>query len=156
MQTANGGTEKMMGCVKYLELEVGGVKTYAHAFVVQLALYRLLLGRPWQKGVKLEKIEWTDGNIEVEISDPGEEGKRVVVPIRERISEQLRNGMMILQGSGEIRKGIEIRPNNSTLTEVILLSSFIYDNIAYCLAYKRVAHKIQSVPRTMPSDIRII
>jgi len=57
MQTANGGKEELQGCVEYLELEVGGVKTYAHAFVVQSAPYRLLLGRPWQKSVKLGKIE---------------------------------------------------------------------------------------------------
>lgn len=57
MQTANGGKEEMLGCVEYLELEVGGVKTYAHAYVIQRALFRLLLGRPWQKGVKLGKVE---------------------------------------------------------------------------------------------------
>jgi len=156
MQTVNGGTEKMIGCIEYLELEAGGVKTYAHAFVVQLAPYRLLLGRPWQKGIKLGKIERADGSVEVEILDPGEEGKRVVVPTRERMSEQLRNGMMILRGSGEIRKGIKIRPNDSTLTETILSSSFTYDDMAHCLAYKRVADKIQPVPGTMPSDVRII
>jgi len=43
--------------VEYLELEVGGVKTYTHAFMVQPALYQLLLGRLWQKDVKLGKIE---------------------------------------------------------------------------------------------------
>ena len=57
MQIANGGKEEIQGCMEYLELEVRGVKTYAHVFVVQSAPYRLLLGRPWQKGVKLEKIE---------------------------------------------------------------------------------------------------
>jgi len=46
IQIANRGKKEMQGCVKYLELEVGGVKTYAHTFVVQLALYWLLLGRP--------------------------------------------------------------------------------------------------------------
>ncbi|KXN82283.1 hypothetical protein AN958_02763 [Leucoagaricus sp. SymC.cos] len=34
MQTANGGKEEMQGCVEFLELEVGGVKTYTHMFVV--------------------------------------------------------------------------------------------------------------------------
>jgi len=34
MQIANREKEKMQGCVKYLELEVGGVKTYAHVFVI--------------------------------------------------------------------------------------------------------------------------
>jgi len=57
MQMANRGKEEIQEYVEYLELEVGGVKTYAHAFVVQIALYWLLLGRPWQNGVKLVKIE---------------------------------------------------------------------------------------------------
>jgi len=73
MQTENGGKEEMQGCVEYLKLKVGGVKTYTHAFVVQLVPYQLLLGRPWQKGVKLGKIERADGSVEVEISDPKEE-----------------------------------------------------------------------------------
>jgi len=47
----------MQGYVEYLELEMEGVKIYAHAFVVQIALYWLLLGRPWQKEVKLRKIK---------------------------------------------------------------------------------------------------
>jgi len=34
MQTTNRGKEKIQGCVEYLELEVGGVKTYACMFVV--------------------------------------------------------------------------------------------------------------------------
>ena len=57
MQTTNRGKKELQGCVEYLKLKVGGVKTYAHAFVVQLAPYWLLLGRAWQKGMKLEKIE---------------------------------------------------------------------------------------------------
>ena len=73
MQTANGGKKELQGCVEYLELKVGRVKTYAHTFMVQSAPYRLLLGRPWQKGMKLEKIERVDGSMEVEISDPGDE-----------------------------------------------------------------------------------
>ena len=57
MQTTNRGKKEIQGYVEYLELKVGEVKTYAHAFVVQIALYWLLLGRPWQKEVKLEKIK---------------------------------------------------------------------------------------------------
>ena len=72
----------MQGYVEYLELEIEGVKIYAHAFVVQIALYWLLLGRPWQKEVKLRKIKWVDRSMEVEILDLGKEGKWVVVPIR--------------------------------------------------------------------------
>jgi len=100
MQTANGGKEEMQGCVEYLELEVRGVKTYAHAFVVQSAPYWLLLGRLWQKGVKLGKIERADGSVEVEISDPGEGGKQVVVPMRKRRGERLKSSMLAVEERG--------------------------------------------------------
>jgi len=46
MQTTNGEKKGMLGCIEYLELKVEGVRTYVHAFVVQSAPYRLLLGRP--------------------------------------------------------------------------------------------------------------
>jgi len=75
IQMANGGKEEMQGYIEYLELEMGGVKTYMHAFVVQIVPYQLLLGRLWQKGVKLGKIEQVDRSMEVEISDSGGEGK---------------------------------------------------------------------------------
>jgi len=55
--TANRGKKEMLGCIEYLELEVEGVRTYVHAFVVQSAPYQLLLGRLWQKEVKLGKIK---------------------------------------------------------------------------------------------------
>jgi len=98
MQTANGGKEELQGCVEYLELEVGGVKTYAHAFMVQSAPYRLLLGRPWQKGVKLGKIERADGSMEVKISDLEDERRRMLVPTKERVGGKLRNGMLVVRG----------------------------------------------------------
>ena len=81
MQTANSEKKELQGYVEYLELEVEGVRTYAHAFVMQLAPYQLLLGRSWQKGVKLEKIEQENSSIEIKISDLGESRKRVVVPV---------------------------------------------------------------------------
>lgn len=34
MQTANGGSQEMAGCVEMLEIEVEGIKTWAHAYVV--------------------------------------------------------------------------------------------------------------------------
>ena len=98
MQTANRGKEELQGCVEYLELEVGGVKTYAHAFVVQSAPYWLLLGRLWQKGVKLGKIEQADGSMKVEISDPGNERRWALVPTRKRVRDKLRNRMLVVRG----------------------------------------------------------
>jgi len=39
MQITNRGKKEIQGYVEYLELKVREVKTYAHAFVVQIALY---------------------------------------------------------------------------------------------------------------------
>ena len=128
MQTANGGKEELQGCVEYLELEVGEVKTYAHAFVVQSVPYRLLLGRPWQKGVKLGKIEQADGSIEVEILDPGDERRQVLVPTRERVGDKLRNGMLVVRGKDGERQ--ITRGGEDSLTEVVLTSSFVYNSVA--------------------------
>lgn len=97
MQTANGEKEEIQDCVEYLELKVGEVKIYAHAFVVQSAPYWLLLERSWQKGVKLEKIEQENGSMEVEILDPGEGRKQVVVPTRERIGKRLQSELLVLK-----------------------------------------------------------
>ncbi|KAJ8582376.1 hypothetical protein M405DRAFT_750358, partial [Rhizopogon salebrosus TDB-379] len=69
MQTANGGSQDMGGCVEMLEIDVDGIKTWAHAYVVPDAPYRLLLGRPWQRLVRLSKEE-TDDAVQVTIHDP--------------------------------------------------------------------------------------
>ncbi|KAG2065137.1 hypothetical protein BDR04DRAFT_977441, partial [Suillus decipiens] len=34
MQTANGGAQEMGGCVEMLEIDVAGIKSWAHAYVV--------------------------------------------------------------------------------------------------------------------------
>jgi hypothetical protein len=49
MQMANGGSQEIAGCVEMLEIEVEGIKTWAHAYVVPDTPYRLLLGQPWQQ-----------------------------------------------------------------------------------------------------------
>jgi len=148
MQTVNGGKEELQGCMEYLELEVRGVKTYAHAFVVQSAPYWLLLGRPWQNNVKLGKIEQADSSMEVEISDPGD------VPTKERVGGKLRNGMLVMRGKDGERR--ITRGGEDSLTEVVLALSFAYDSMAQYLAYKRVAVKVRLVPGTMLSGIRIV
>ncbi|KIK32844.1 hypothetical protein CY34DRAFT_50472, partial [Suillus luteus UH-Slu-Lm8-n1] len=69
MQTANGGSQDMKGCIEMLEIDVEGIKTWAHAYVVPDAPYRLLLGRPWQRLVRLSKAEDSDG-VKITIRDP--------------------------------------------------------------------------------------
>jgi len=44
MQTANGGLQDMKGCLEMLEINVAGMKTWVHAYIVPDAPYKLLLG----------------------------------------------------------------------------------------------------------------
>ncbi|CAA7265260.1 unnamed protein product [Cyclocybe aegerita] len=86
METANGDLEKMEGCAEFIEVEVNGLKTWVHAFVVPQAPFRLLLGRPWQKSVLLLKAEFEDGRLHVTIHSPLDRSKKCVVETKERES----------------------------------------------------------------------
>jgi len=72
--------------------------------------------------------------MEVEISDPGDERRWVLVPTRERVGDKLRNGMLVVRGKDRERQ--IIRGGENSLTEVVLASFFVYDSVAQCLAYK--------------------
>ncbi|KAF8805848.1 hypothetical protein BYT27DRAFT_7103566, partial [Phlegmacium glaucopus] len=84
MQAANGSRERMEGCAEFLEVTVGDVRTWVHAFVVPHAPFKLLLGRPWQKSVLLRKDEFEDGRVDVTIHDPCNWNKTQVIPTRAR------------------------------------------------------------------------
>jgi hypothetical protein len=47
---ANGGEQRMLGCVRNVKLSCGAVETVANLFVAAHAPFDLLLGRPWQRG----------------------------------------------------------------------------------------------------------
>lgn len=106
--------------------------------MVQRAPYHLLLGRLWQKGVKLEKVEWEDGTMDVEITDPGEEGWKVVVT-KEQMGQRLKSGLVVIVGE---EKDAGIKGKDDSLTEAILTSTLTYNTDAHSLAYKKVANKV--------------
>jgi len=81
-----------------LELGVEKVKTYIYAFVMQSALYWLLLERLWQKDVKLGKIEQANSSMEVDISDLGNERRCMIVTTKKRVGDRLRNSERVQKG----------------------------------------------------------
>ncbi|KIJ22800.1 hypothetical protein M422DRAFT_100377, partial [Sphaerobolus stellatus SS14] len=48
MRDANGGERTTFGIIENLQLVIGGVSVYVHAWIIQNTPYRLLLGRPFQ------------------------------------------------------------------------------------------------------------
>ncbi|CAA7271313.1 unnamed protein product [Cyclocybe aegerita] len=125
METANGDLEKMEGCAEFIEVEVNGLKTWAHTFVVPQAPFRLLLGRPWQKSVLLQKAEFEDGRLHVTIHSPLDRSKKCVVEMKER------------ESSGGKGTTFEGGPTAQTL------------------AYKKVARRIKPVSTTMPERAKV-
>ncbi|TEB20716.1 hypothetical protein FA13DRAFT_1592169, partial [Coprinellus micaceus] len=69
MEAANGSKNDLEGCAEWVEIEISGVKTWAHAYIVGDAPYDLLLGRPWLRSVRLQKIEMESG-VDVVIHSP--------------------------------------------------------------------------------------
>jgi len=70
--------------------------------------------------VKLGKIKQADGSVEVEISDPEEGGKQVVVPTRERRDERLKSSMLAVEergGSEREKFKIDEEPDGSDCGE---------------------------------------
>ncbi|KAF6743207.1 hypothetical protein DFP72DRAFT_785030, partial [Ephemerocybe angulata] len=70
MEAANGSRETMKGCVEWLEVGVGGLQTWAHAFVVENAPFDLLLGLPWQHSVQMRLEMKEGGKVDVVVHDP--------------------------------------------------------------------------------------
>jgi len=91
--------------------------------------------------------------MEMEISDPGNERRWVLVLTKKRVRDRLRNRMLVVR---DIDKKGQITREENFLIEIVLASSFIYNSMAQCLAYKRVAVKVQQVLGMMPSGIRIV
>ncbi|KAF8889393.1 hypothetical protein BD779DRAFT_1469895 [Infundibulicybe gibba] len=171
METANGGSEQMGGCVEWMEIKVDGLTTWAHAYVVPNAPYRLLLGRPWQRHVLLKKVEDSNGNVFITLSDPTNRSNTRTVPTTARpwskkkgtfamTVGQINDAWSALGGTAVVTSvcnTISVPPpklpppalaiSNTTLAEYILRENFAYDT--------KVANKVRPVATTMPEDARI-
>ncbi|KAG1843079.1 ribonuclease H-like domain-containing protein [Suillus tomentosus] len=176
MQTANGGAQEMGGCVEMLEIDVEGIKTWAHAYVVPNAPYRLLLGRPWQRLVCLSKNETRD-EVSITISDPLDSTNTHTCKTSARPWPQ--PGLFIATSAAffTLPSVSKLLSSNSrtitqstlstpyipssqlcatTFCDVVLGQSFELDPVHHVLAYKKVANKVEPVATTMPAHARII
>jgi len=104
--------------------------------------------------MKLEKIEQANSSIKVEISDPGDKKRYVIVITKERVVDRLRNGILVVREKGG--EGQVMRKEEDSLTEAVLALSFAYNSVVQCLVYKQVAVKVYPVPGMMLLGIRIV
>ncbi|KAJ3964375.1 hypothetical protein EV361DRAFT_768232, partial [Lentinula raphanica] len=52
-----GEVVSALGCLEFLEIAVDGYRTWGHVFVVRDIPYDMILGRPWQRSLRLSKEE---------------------------------------------------------------------------------------------------
>lgn len=88
MEMANGSSELVKGCVKMLEISIGNIKLWAHAYVVPHAPYKLLLGRPWQQHIRLGKVEHNNGEVAVTLWDQSDHTVQGTFQTTERVSQK--------------------------------------------------------------------
>lgn len=182
MQTANGGAQEMGGCVEMLEIEVEGIKSWAHAYVVPDAPYRLLLGRPWQKLVRLSKVEDTD-KVQITIQDPmNSSNTRTIetlprpwphpslalttavlsIPICQTALSTPTSSTDIYHAIPQSSLPVSQTPipisrlTFSSFAEFLLQAHFEINPVSRTFAYKKVANKVRPVATTMPSHARIV
>ena len=156
MQTANGSSQDMSGCLEMLEIDVDGIKTWAHAYVIADAPYRLLLGRPWQRLVKLSKSETAD-MVYVTVHDPTNITRVRTCATTPRLPPHPGTFMLTAIHDIPTPPPLAISGLSATsLSEHLLQDAFDYDPVRRVLAYKKVANRIKPVATTMPAHARII
>ena len=168
MQAANGSTQLMDGCAEFMEIEVARMKTWAHAYVVPTAPFKLLLGRPWQRSVLLQKTEYVNGKVEVTIHNPRDRREARVVETRERKwggaakSVMYKNMGDVARTWKEWREGgltsqrmIDQEPFPTSLASFLMSSTFEPDTSGRMLLYKKVTNKVWPVASTMPDYAKV-
>jgi hypothetical protein len=178
MQTANRGAQDMGRCIEMLEIDVEGIKTWTHVYIVPDAPYRLLLGRPWQQLIRLLKNETKDV-VTVTICDPLNSANiwtcqtlprpwpqpgmfttatsaafctlSSIVTLPESNFQAATSLYTMLPSRTPIS-----RLSNSPTCNALLQDSFTIDPICHVLAYKKVANRVKPVATTMPAHAQII
>lgn len=161
MQTANGGTQLMHGCVEMLEIEVAGIRTWAHAYVIPNAPYRLLLGRPWQRLVRLSKTETPNGVL-VTVHDPVDSNAVRDVLTTPRPSRGPAKSFVQIIAAPVSLSSLPLSEalapiclTFTVLTEQVLRGQYDLGPVTHTFAYKKVANRVKPVATTMPQHARI-
>ena len=164
MQTANGSIQEMPGCIEMLEIDIKGIKSWAHAFVIPETPYRILLSCPWQHHVHLKKDE-DDDDVYITIRDPCNHSNlrciattprpfqgppkslAFLTAVRASVSHALEcAGFSVSTAQATPRMQITATP----FAEEALRAQYTLDPIRHTFAYKKVANRVKPVATTMP------
>ena len=155
MEAANCSMSELPGCAEMLEIDVEGLKTWAHVFIVPTAPYQLLLGWPWHCLVRLSQEE-TKELVLVTIHDPCDPSNIRMCTTTAQSSSPKPNSFTaaVTWSSFDYPKIANARSClgvvNGAVAEQILSSHYNIDPVRRVLAYKKVENKVKPVATTMP------
>ena len=156
MEAANGSTSELPDCVEMLEMDVEGLKTWAHAFIVPLAPYQLLLEHPWQHLVHLKQEE-TEDSMLITIHDPCNSSNICTCNTtgQSPFPHMTSLAAMVTLTLEKFYLQSQISVVNDLTAKKLLSEYYKLDPVKWVLAYKKVANKVKPVPTTMPSVAHI-
>ena len=153
MEGANSSTSWTIGCAENLSMSIGNINFQVHAYVVENAPFRLLLGRPFHNLLLSRLEDNADGSVNLSIHDPTDQSHTVQVPTKAR---RIRSGFTTTLA-------FQTRPPPPRMTSTdqhglmqqITLQHTFPDSPTPVLAYKKAAKKVHPVAASLPEDFRI-
>ena len=170
MRDANGGTKTTFGVVENLNVQINGISVLVHAWIIDNAPYRLLLGRPFQLAANADTEEAGDVLV---IEDPGKTGHRLRIPMRPHTNTQQPHSLFLstdaviqellpshsavtVQAHGVVPPSLipHLSSVASPLSRSYFADTYEWTVPALGLRYKTVDRKVRPVPTTLPEAAR--
>jgi hypothetical protein len=168
MRDANGGTKTTFGVVENLDIQINGVSIMVHAWIIENALYHILLGWPFQLAAREDTEDAGDILI---VNYPKCPGHHLRIPMQPHSSPHLpqshffsldeEEATSVYQVNSVIASRAICSPRSPCLSWVIsplsrsyLVQTYNFTVPALGIHYKPVDRKIHPVPTTLPEAAR--
>ena len=142
MRGANGGTRTNTGIVENLELTIAGIRVFVHAWIIEEAPYRLLLGRPFQVAAQCDMEDVGETLI---IFDPKKPGQQMRVPMTPHHAGKFHCAHLALTVPSLLSA-------NLPMASYYLCAVYNFTMPVLGLKYKPVASKVWPVAMTLPEN----
>jgi hypothetical protein len=156
MEGANSSTSWTLGCAEHLQMSIGNIKFQVHAYVVENAPFRLLLGRPFHNLLLSCLEDNADGSVDLSIHDPADHSHIFQVPTRAHRATVGIITMLALQTHPALPCMLAMDQHGRSIAQQITLQQAFPDPATPVLAYKKAAKKVHPVAASLPEDFRII
>jgi hypothetical protein len=156
MEGANGTTSWTLGCAENLPMHIGNVSFVAHAYIVENAPFRLLLGRPFHNLLLSRLEDNKDGSVSLSIRDPADRSHTAQVPTKPR---RTTIGFITTLAIQTLPAPPQMTAPECYRAEVTHYTTLQQLNLVpptSTLAYKKAAKKVHPVAATLPEDFCII